>query len=81
MCTGFVYNLERFNHFVRIFFRQMGYPRSGLAGETCERHTDVRIIPDAAMVEIGEPKEGLNGLNLPRCGPRCDGLDYSGVHH
>jgi hypothetical protein len=55
-------------------------PRGALASKMCKRNGNIRIALDEALIEISEPKERLNILNLARFRPVHDNLDIGWIH-
>ena len=55
-------------------------PGEVLFGEVKKRASDVGVIGDESLVEIGETKERANIFHLSWCRPICDAVELDGVH-
>ena len=55
-------------------------PGEVFLGEVEERASDVGVVRDESLVEIGEAKERANVFHLSWCGPICDAIEFDGVH-
>ena len=55
-------------------------PGEVLLGEVEERASDVGVVGDESLVEIGKTKEGANIFHFGWCRPTCDAIEFDGVH-
>ena len=55
-------------------------PRNVFSGEAGHRSDNIGVSVDEAVVEIGEPEEGLYVFNLPRSQPFLYHFNLSRVH-
>ena len=55
-------------------------PREVLLSEVEERASDIGVVRDEALVEIGEAEERANIFHLGWSRPTCDSIEFDGVH-
>ena len=55
-------------------------PGEVFLSEVEERASDVGIVRDEALVEVGKAKERANVFHLGWSGPACDSIEFNQVH-
>ncbi len=69
-----------FQHIKGLLFSCTPQPVSQLLGECVEGAGNLGEVVDESLVEVHEPYEGLDILDLHWSQPVCDSLDLNGVH-
>ena len=55
-------------------------PRQVFLGKVNQRASNIRVVWDESLVEVGEAKEGVDIFDFSWSGPTCDAIKLNRVH-